>query len=63
MAAEYLCCWDYMSLDLFGWVGFYPLLKILLQLCMLALTQVQAVAAAHCPSEQTGRRTKLDDLA
>lgn len=23
--AEHLCCLDYISLDLFGWGGFYPL--------------------------------------
>lgn len=25
MTAEHLCCLDYISLDLFGWGGFYPL--------------------------------------
>lgn len=24
-SAEHLCCLDYISLDLFGWGGFYPL--------------------------------------
>lgn len=57
MAAVHLCCLDYISLDLFGWEGFLSPLKILLRLCTLAVPQVQAVAAAHCPSEQT----KLDD--
>lgn len=48
----------------FVWSGrFLSPLKILLQLSMLAVPQVQAVAAAHCPSELTGRRTKLDDPA
>lgn len=46
----------------FVWLGrFLSLLKILLQLCMLAVPQVQAAAAAHCPSELTGFPTKLDD--
>lgn len=35
-------------------------LKILLWLCLLAVPQVQAVTAARCPSELTGRPTKLD---
>lgn len=37
-------------------------LKILLWLCILAVPQVQAVTAARCPSELTGRPTKLDHL-
>lgn len=35
-------------------------LKILLWLCILAVPQVHAVSAARCPSELSGRPTKLD---
>lgn len=59
--AEHLCSLDYTFMDLSAQGGFYPLLKILLQLSILAVPQVQAVAGAHCPSEPAGHRTKLDD--